>query len=155
MKNHKDDLFDSVLASVPINKTAARIISGGTHYEQKLNPAAHIAHSDCPLPIKPIDVKRRRDPCFVNLLGKKTGRLTVIGLADFKHKDKTKSATWVVRCACGNYEHRSSKAIKNPNNVDDACRFCRDWQFKQKRYREQGARNITEFVQTKSAIKSK
>ncbi|PWT89281.1 MAG: hypothetical protein C5B54_09200 [Acidobacteria bacterium] len=149
MKNPKDDQFDRLFSSVPANSAAARVTSRGTHYDKKLKEAPEIVHSDCPLPMQGADAirwRKRTSPDFTDLTGTKTGRLTVIGLADIKYRDPNKKTPWVVRCACGKYEHRSSKAIKNPNNSEDACRACRDWQYVKRRYREMGSRDIQEFI---------
>jgi hypothetical protein len=54
-----------------------------------------------------------------NLSGIKIGRMTVMGLA------KDMKSRWVVRCACGDYEVRLAKSIKNPENHGDRCVKCR------------------------------
>lgn len=54
-----------------------------------------------------------------DLTGRRVGALTVVGkLALVKKR-------WAVRCNCGIYEARSSKAILNPNNAFDCCFRCR------------------------------
>lgn len=55
----------------------------------------------------------------LNLVGCKVGRLTVIGMA------RESKGRWVVRCACGDYEIRTAKAIRNPENKGDRCSVCR------------------------------
>jgi hypothetical protein len=35
------------------------------------------------------------------------------------------AGAWEVKCFCGTVEHRSTKAVRNPNNVFDACVGCR------------------------------
>lgn len=54
-----------------------------------------------------------------DLTGRKFGRFTVVGFS----RDYAKK--WVVRCACGDFETRSSKAVKNPANAEDCCTICR------------------------------
>ena len=66
---------------------------------------------------------KRSGPEFTNLVGCKRGRLTVVGI--FKNRPKGERVKWVVRCVCGDYETRSSKALKNDNNNDDMCSICR------------------------------
>jgi hypothetical protein len=96
-----------------VNKTAALVTSKGFEYE----PAKRIVqvHSSDPLPMKP---PARNE---VDLTGLTFGRFTVMG----KYTVKSKQAMWVVRCLCGRYETRSSKAIRNPENHADRCDECR------------------------------
>ena len=62
-----------------------------------------------------------------NMQGRRFGRFEVVG-----YYGKTKSqraGRWIVRCACGMYEIRTAKSIKNPRNNNDACEDCRHWMF--------------------------
>jgi hypothetical protein len=51
-------------------------------------------------------------------------------------KKGNNGALWIVRCVCGKYETRKSKAIKNILNAHDHCSYCdnnlllkyRDWE---------------------------
>jgi hypothetical protein len=54
-----------------------------------------------------------------DLTGRRQGRMTVVGAS------KDLPARWIMRCDCGDYEPRSSKAVKNPNNSQDCCAKCR------------------------------
>lgn len=101
----------------PINKLAARQLSRGEHYESGVNYRG--LESDVPLPIRAVNFQESRNPSFDDFTGRKFGRLTVIGMyADGAGK-------WVCRCSCGSYLVRSSKAIKNQQNIHDACSECR------------------------------
>ena len=116
-------MFDT--ARTPVDKTAANVIKGGVYY----TPDKRIAnvHSPTPLPTRSMWFTEKRNPEFVNLTGTKFGQMTVIGIsADHKK-------VWVVRCVCGKYETRSSKAIKNPNNQDDCCQWCRHLKYLQRK----------------------
>lgn len=55
-------------------------------------------------------------PLRSDLLGTKFGALTILGRVTGK---------WVVECMCGAIEHRSTKAVLNPNNKSDSCAACR------------------------------
>ena len=107
---------DFLFTHKPVNKTASRVLSGGEHYEprKKLNQF----HSIAPLPTKSFS-----GPKSLDLTGAKFGRFTVIG---FLGKSKARPGLWLVRCACGHYETRRSPAIKNPDNHDDCCSYCRN-----------------------------
>lgn len=109
----------SIAARSPINRTAALVVSRGVRYEMnsKITTPEYVG----PPPIVPRH-KHPNVPSFIDLTGRKKGRLTVIGLmAEVKGR-------WVVRCICGTYTTRSAKSIKssdtNPNANYDACREC-------------------------------
>lgn len=53
-----------------------------------------------------------------NLSWTRVGYLKVVGL-HAKGKGK-----WVVRCVCGDYELRNTRAIRNPGNKTDCCSKC-------------------------------
>lgn len=123
------DVFDKVLASRPVNKNAARILSSGTHYEPK--QTTHQRHSRAPFPMRPVTDVMRADPCFADLTGSKFGQLLVVGLLDKGAIGQSKNATsqWVVRCVCSSYETRSKKALLAMEPSDMKCFWCRktDW----------------------------
>jgi hypothetical protein len=116
--------INSILSSNPIDKTAAKVIGTGNHFEPKIKPHSHeYVHSDIPLPIKsPLAMsisQFKNNNQFVDLTGAKIGWLTVVGASPEYH------GRWVVRCVCGAYEIRTAKAIKNKKNDEDRCIVCR------------------------------
>lgn len=124
----KDSIFDRILASEPINKGAAVIARGsGEHWEPKKKFGA--AHFDAPPPMRPVPTS------IPDLIGTKFGRLTVVGVLDDCDGEprKDKKALWVVRCVCGDYETRTSKAIRNLRNADDRCQMCAHLKHLQRR----------------------
>jgi hypothetical protein len=62
-----------------------------------------------------------------NLTGKKFGRFVVMGLYQSEPRggSQGRKNIWLVRCACGDYESRTTKAVKNPSNKEDRCLECR------------------------------
>jgi len=54
-----------------------------------------------------------------DLTGRRCGRMVVAGFSS------EIPARWIMRCDCGDYEPRTAKAIKNPNNVEEGCAKCR------------------------------
>jgi len=56
---------------------------------------------------------------FIDHSGAKFGKFIVIGLSAHS------KGRWVVRCECGEHEFRTTKAIKNPANTQDACAKCK------------------------------
>lgn len=108
--------FDSVLASVPGNKTAAVVTGKGYGYEPAFKKARETW--DAPLPVSRIE----SDYQNLDLRGVRYGRFLVLGLASGMRD--AMGAKWVVRCQCGKYETRRARAIRNPKNCHDACAFC-------------------------------
>lgn len=115
---------------LPVDKLARRVTLGGIRYVP--HKTIENAHSPTPLAIRPANFREKSNPNFVDLTGRKVGTMKVLGIsADHKK-------TWVVRCVCGKYETRSSKAIMNINNTGDCCQWCRQLKYLQ---REDAYRN--------------
>ncbi len=115
MKN-KD--HDFVGTHIPINNITALVVSKGEHYEPEIKNK-NIIISDIQLPVrnpKPSELSNKK---FTNLKGHVYGRFTVIGISADKPK------RWVVRCACGLYVIRTTKAIKKATAEEhDRCQRC-------------------------------
>lgn len=133
--------FDAVLASVPNGATAGRVTSKGTHYTPQMNAVPTRSHWDAPPKMRPVPATS------IKLVGRKFGKLTVFGLWDDTDGGPRRDAKakWVVRCACGDYEIRTAKAINNPANNEDACRICRDFVRKQRNLKVFGSRPVGDF----------
>lgn len=110
--------FDRLASSVGVDRQAEQTftMSGEADIDYCI-PDNH-PHWFAPPPLARIP---RHRPEFVDLTGRKIGRLTVIGYLG-EGKDKSR---WLVRCLCGIYECRRGKAIKNEKNASDACLRCR------------------------------
>ena len=107
--------FYAVAPLTPVNRTAGNVASRGDHFEFRDKPTKKVMHAP-PLPV-PIP----RNPQFVDLTGKKVGRLTVVSYAG-EHKGSTR---WNVRCVCGLYEQRRRKALNSPEYAKTAaCSEC-------------------------------
>lgn len=133
------DVFERIATSVPLSAEAARVTSKGTAYVPDLRAPTHILHSAMPLPMLPPP----RCENARHIVGRRVGRLTVIGYS--ASQNPKKNASWVVRCACGNYETRKSKAIFNPANTKDRCTACRHLESSKRRYAFFGARPLNEM----------
>jgi hypothetical protein len=103
-------IYDGVFS--PINKTASRVISAGTHYDPALKERG--ADQREPYPTRSL---KQVAPVQRHLIGATFGRMTVIGLS-------LQAKRWVVRCACGTYTLRRAHAITNPENGYDCCMEC-------------------------------
>lgn len=141
MPKNRRSVFDEILSSSPANRSAATVTSKGTHYVPDMKIAEHIVHSDAPLPMKPLP----NDPSCVDLRGVKYGRLTVLGMADTKRGNGSNGGAWVVRCACGDYEHRTTRAIRRAH-PEDRCKVCDDLVRKRRRLEELGSAPLSTFI---------
>jgi len=114
----RNRIFDEG-ANRAVNRSTAYIAAKGVHYEPNKRLGNQPLWKTRPA-LKPVPQG------FDNLTGRKFGRFTVIGLIGGL---STPRFYWVVRCACGNYETRRPKAIKNPKNNLDRCADCRHLLF--------------------------
>ena len=112
---------DKIYTSEPINKQAKMAV-------QKVNQPSHgfIASTkfrsrDKP-PTKAFTGLHKDD-----LTGGKKGYLTVIGvfIKIAGAGNSNNAVRWVVKCGCGYYETRTTKALKNPKNIDECCVDCK------------------------------
>jgi hypothetical protein len=109
------DRYDRVLASQPVDKTAAMAFAKGEHYEPDTKIDCEHWDTAPPLPVRPHNVE--------DLTGIQFGRLTVVGwYAPAAGSDK--GTKWLVRCACGDFEVRRAKVIKRPGPGFHSCRKC-------------------------------
>lgn len=103
----------------PVNKTAARVVSNGEHW----NPMKKIQTRDSKLPIPFTSIK----PMAPIQAGFRCGALVVLGRAN--GASTSNGSPYVCRCLCGYYTIRRSKAIRNEANDMDACEICRHKQY--------------------------
>ena len=123
--NNKPSSLERVIASEPVDRLAGMVTGKGVHWEP--SNRMHNLHSDIPLKYRPIQLGTGAK----DLAGLKFGRFEVLGVYVEKTKGKI---VWVVRCSCGAYEVRASKAIKNPKNDTDRCFVCRKLEYVQGSY---------------------
>lgn len=118
--------------SIPVNSTAKKVISPGFHYKPNLKNLVN--HFENPLKLQSIksDGKEKNEQ-FQDFTGYIHGYFTVMGLCKQKLSKERFSygAKWLCKCRCGNYETRTTRAIKNhinnPGKFDpDKCRQCED-----------------------------
>ena len=108
--------LDRVLASAPINGTAARVVAKGTHWEPSVcqgEPCFDVQ----PLTRRPT-YQEIRAPDFKDLTGERSGSLVTVGIA------KTVAKRWVCRCDCAMYVFRSAASIKAKKSGEDCCPRC-------------------------------
>lgn len=121
-------MIDDFHARRPVDGNAVAVLRGGYTFI----PGKSIVSDDSavPLPTKPVP---RDAP---DLTGVRYGRMTVLGMSE---KGGKKGARWVVRCLCGTYSLRTTRAVKSPLNRGDMCAECNYVeQLKKKRRWEMG-----------------
>lgn len=112
--------FDFIATSRPVDATAARVLQKGEHYDP-VKAKERFGHSDTPLP-----TGRYRGPASWDMTGNRFGLFLVVGAVPGQVVTGFKTR-WVVRCQCGAYEIRTTRAIKNPENAEiDRCAVCRN-----------------------------
>lgn len=119
-------VWDKLMASVPINETAARVTSN-SHEMAPEGPKLDttFSHWKAPPCVQPVHLSQP------NMAGERFGRFTVVGYLG--KLTKSAKGRWLVRCQCGDYEARTQRAIENPANYDDMCYVCRDEAFLKQR----------------------
>lgn len=119
----KSSSWDNFAPLAPLDRVAGRVTSRGDTYEPKIQETT--VHSLTPLPVRKLSKGEVMNPEFQDLTGTLFGRLKVIGPAAVPARAQGRTA-WVVRCVCGHYEHRRTKAIRryleNRNTGDRSAR---------------------------------
>lgn len=101
--------LEKVFTSKAIDRTAALVTSRSSdNYEYKSNGKYWNARKPVPMSRHMESVKQRD-----NLKKKRFGNLLVIGLMRAPYKRDI--AIWVVKCACGAYDGRMAKSLKEGN----------------------------------------
>ena len=143
------DRLDAVIASVPANATAARVMARGEHWTPEKVPPPGLLHWESPPPIKPFVGTAGQD-----YTGKKFGRFTVVGLLGISG-GKNRGERWVVRCSCSHFEARTPQSIalrvagyviEDGNPMWDRCWWCAQWAVTQNRYAKKGAKPLSDFT---------
>ncbi|WP_148050978.1 hypothetical protein [Pseudomonas fluorescens] len=125
----------------PVDRMAARVVGAGVTHEYSISDGA--VNSFLPLPVRKPNRNEAGQDCFVDLTGRKFGRLTVVGIS------AEVNARWVVRCVCGSYGLRTAKTIKNADQ--EAC--CHQCHLLAVAKRKDLIRRTGKFVDTKEFLK--
>jgi len=107
--------YEKIIISVPVNKTASKVMQKGNHFDIK---TGSIYHSSVPL--KTIKFS---GPKEFDLTNKKIGSFIVIGYLGKTCKNKIKTGRWLVKCKCEMYESWSGKALRNKSSIKK-CKEC-------------------------------
>lgn len=112
--------WDKAATGRPVDGLARRVTAPGPAITT--TKRIQTMDSPTPLPTRRPTAAERSQPDWRDLTGLGRGRLTVVG------QHQTIPGLWVVRCACGIWTCRRSRALKNPNN-DDRCETCRQTRY--------------------------
>lgn len=117
------------LSPIPVNRVAQRVVKKAAP-EDVWSPMPKRVDKG----VNPGDILRtapvpKNSQGIAAVIGKRRDRMTVIGYAA-DQGSKAKPARWVVRCDCGNFEHRRSVLKWLSTKAPDMCRECRDRSFK-------------------------
>lgn len=116
--------WDRVVSSAPLNKQAA-VVRDGSGEQPSCGKKITQVHSRDGLPTAPVPYGTE------NLIGRKRGRLTVLGFyakqVGSKNQRDKKGALWVCRCVCGAQLTRRRKSLMK--DCWDACDECRQIAF--------------------------
>jgi hypothetical protein len=115
------DHWDAILASSPLNATAGAVTGKGVHFEP--TEMTEETTWDAPPPLIAIPKERRELPTFVDLTGKRIGRLTVLGMVE--------TGRWACRCVCGRYIARKGRGILKQGDeaMCNACNYTTHLRF--------------------------
>lgn len=108
MKPRLTSDWDRIVTSAPLNKDAAvaRDNRGGAWVPGKPIGRDQL-RSHAPLPMR-----RYTDVPENDITGKRFGSFVALGLGERKGSN-SKGSSWVVRCDCSYYEHRTAKALRS------------------------------------------
>ena len=126
------DILD--MKRLPIDRVEARVIGKGIDW----TPSKKIMTGDSenPLPVYPVkNIKNQQHREEVRrMIGRKRGRLTIIGVADEQlNRGGKKGLRYVVRCVCGIYTYRRGAPFKKGSDGFDACERCRELLYLKRR----------------------
>lgn len=128
--------FHAIATAAPLNATAASVRDGsGDGYEGRV-PEWHAHWKAPPLP----EGKFKPSATGEDLAGLRFGAGMVVVRYHRRHPTQS-GAQWLVRCSCGDYELRSTRAIRKARD-DHKCQAC-DWFQHVKWQREQERKGLT------------
>ena len=118
---------------LPIDRVAARVVRPAKPenlWRPMPKEVPHITPVGAVLATAPIPWSALKStPKLRDLVGKRRDRMAVVGYAADQGSQK-QSARWVVRCDCGNYEHRTQVFRWLGTASPDMCRECRNRAYK-------------------------
>lgn len=131
-----DDTIARVVRRVPVDATAARVVSAGPKGVESDKRFGGVC--------APAPPQMREVPAGTpNRIGFIKGHLTVVGLS-VARKPSDKQTKWVCRCRCGYYVIRLTRKLReqDPALMADRCDRCRQvWFLKKRSFYQQTGRD--------------
>lgn len=123
-------IYDRIAASRPADRNAAAVTAESRDNFTSIKQILR-RHSDQRLKTRPPNQAERGSSSFEDLSGRLFGRFRVVGIFDGEGAPRGKQATmmWVCRCACGRYQTRTARAVRNPKNTGDCCDECQQLRY--------------------------
>jgi hypothetical protein len=115
--------FDALAASVPLNRDASVVRDGSGEMFDKPIAGVRVERWLAPPPMKPPAVLAVTGDSSANLVGRRVGRVVVLGI--WAEGNQNKKATWVCRCDCGYYEGLKRKTLGFLGE-NAACSHCQE-----------------------------
>jgi hypothetical protein len=113
------DSVEKIADMVPRDIVAWHSVFGEfVHWRPSVKNEAR--HYDAP----PVRTRKFQGHAHDDMTATSFGRFHVIGYLP-KNKTTRPHGVWLVRCRCGQYEVRNTKACRNPLNNRDRCKACR------------------------------
>lgn len=116
MRGLRTTNFDAIAAAAPLDARASAVRDGGGDHWTATLPADVEHWSAPPLP----EDERPRD--VADISGLVVGRLTVVRYHRTRPSGGRRSR-WLVRCQCGDYELRKTRAVTNAKHPDQMMCF--------------------------------
>jgi hypothetical protein len=113
-------VVNSIIMRSPVDKLAAVVTSPGA---SQWETAGLSWRSAGPPPTRSVPSDMR------SYVGTVRGQLTVVGLSAIHSGEGKAKAQWLCRCSCGYYVVRTTRAVGNERNNEDACEKCRKAQW--------------------------
>jgi hypothetical protein len=142
--------FDRLVGRAPANAQAARVTGRGENWVPETPMPPGFQHWKAQ--------PRMRAPIFPDMTGKKFGRFTVLGVLDDDGHTKNRGTRWVVKCGCGDFEAKSTKAIRSMLTMTDMASsgfqrfFCSQWLIAKNRYQKRGSRPVSDFIRPQEKV---
>ena len=106
----------------PVDAVARRVLGKGVEWTPDLRKQqGYLRNEIAPPPMRKVILGN------LDLTGQRFGRLVVLGLGAVKNQTtrSPQPASWVVRCDCGAFEGRTSKALRKPGDPNrHMCLHC-------------------------------
>ena len=171
MPRYRSADWDAIAAAQPNDVTAAKVVSqNGEHYDEEPIDDGQWRSRICP-PLK--ELREIVDPsmraAFHRYRGQTVGRFTVMGImarvpeqiaerraeaVRGSKKKRQRHLMWVLRCACGWHEARTSMRLRNMVRAkergikkDHRCQYCDRIEVQKDRYEREGPRPFTDFFE--------